>query len=579
MTNASIPTRRKPERSAKASGALQSEGVASGLLARLRRLEAPAVLALIVAALLTLPVLSVAASIFSTDNGTLAHLAKTVLADYVINTIILVLGVGIGVAVLGVGTAWLVVMCAFPGRRLFEWALIMPLAIPAYIMAYAYTDLLSHPGLVQATLRDLTGWGPRDYWFPHVRSVGGAVAMFTLVLYPYVYLLARTAFQEQSTCYTEVSRTLGRSAAASFWQISLPLARPAIAGGVALALMETLADFGTVAHFGVQTFTTGIYRAWTSMFDLTAAGHLSTMLLGVVLLVVVLERLERRRARYVNTNRVRDLPRYELHGWRRLAAVIACLLPVVFGFILPVLVLINLHFVDGHDLLSSRYATLVLNSLIVASLAAVIVVGPALTLAYAARLSPGPVSALAGRMASLGYAVPGTVIAIGILWPLASVDWALDALFGLLFGINAGQLLTGTIAALIFAYCCRFMAVALNTVDAGFARIPGNLDAAARTLGQTRLGILQRVHLPLISTSLCTAALLVFVDVMKELPATLILRPFNFDTLAVQAYRLASDERLAQAATPSLVIVTVGLIAVLILSRQIMMTRGGARRG
>ncbi len=534
-------------------------------------------LALAVAVVLIAPIGWVALSIFADDQGTLGHLAETVLPRYVGNTLVLIVGVGVGVLIIGTSTAWLVAMCEFPGRRFFEWALILPLAFPAYIIAYAYTDLLSHPGLVQSTLRDLTGWGPRDYWFPNIRSLGGAMAMFIFVLYPYVYLLARTAFLEQSTCYAEVSRTLGRTSFQSFRQVSLPLARPALAGGVFLALMETLADFGTVAHFGVETFTTGIYRAWLSMDDLVAAGQLSAMLLAVVLIVLVVERAERRRARFHQSQRMSDLSPYRLSGSRAWLAALACLAPVLFGFIIPVAILLNLSYVDGHDLFTRRYAVLTLNSLTLGVLAALVAVALAVLLAYAARIDPGPLSRIAGRLANLGYAVPGSVIAVGIMMPMGAFDNAVDAFMQATFGISTGLLITGSVAALVFAYVVRFMAVALTTVEAGLTTIPESMDAAARSLGATQFGTLRRVHMPLLSGGLLTAALLVFVDVMKELPATLILRPFNFDTLAVQAYRLASDERLAQASTPSLVLVAAGLIPVIILSRRIMTTRAGRR--
>ncbi|MCG8650495.1 MAG: iron ABC transporter permease [Pirellulales bacterium] len=535
------------------------------------------VLALGVTVVLILPVAWVTVSVFTEDQGTLAHLADTVLPGFAANTLLLVIGVGIGVLIVGTPTAWLVTMCEFPGRRFFEGALILPLAFPAYVIAYAYTDLLSHPGFVQSTLRELTGWGPRDYWFPNIRSPGGAIAMFIFVLYPYVYLLGRAAFLEQSTCYADVSRTLGRTAFQSFRQVSLPLARPALAGGTALALMETLADFGTVAHFGVHTFTTGIYQAWLSMDDLVAAGQLSTMLLAVVLTLVVVERAERRRARFHHSRRMRDLTRYRLAGARAWLATLTCSVPVLFGFVLPVLILLNLSYVDGHDLFTERYAVLVGNSLTLGFLAALAAVLVALVLAYAARLAAGRLSRAAVRLANLGYAVPGSVIAVGILMPLATFDNAVDAFMQTTFGISTGLLLTGSLAALVFAYVVRFMAVALTTVEASLAKIPESMDDAARTLGSSQFNTLRRVHMPLLSGGLLTAALMVFIDVMKELPATLILRPFNYDTLAVQAYRLASDERLAQASTPSLVLVAAGLIPVIILSRRIMTTRVGRR--
>lgn len=535
--------------------------------------------ALVVAALLATPVLGVFFSVFQEGEGAWGHLVDTVLPRYVLNTVYLALMVGIGVFTVGVGTAWLVTMCRFPGRRLFEWALILPLAFPAYVIAYAYTDFLQHPGPVQTLLREVTGWGPRDYWFPEIRSIEGAGLMFTLVLYPYVYLLARTAFLNQSVCTLEVGRTLGRTAWQSFREIALPLARPAIATGTALALMETLADFGTVAHFGVQTFTTGIYRAWFSMGDRIAAAQLAASLLSFVLLLLLLERWQRGRARYFQTSRkYQQLPGYRLSGGQQVLAVLACALPLGLGFLLPVGLLLEMHLTAGHDLFGRRYITLVVNSLTLAGITAVLGVGLALTLAYAARLRPSRLTLGANRMASLGYAVPGSIIAVGVLIPLANFDNALDAWMRASFGISTGLLLTGSIAGLIFAYLVRFMAVALNTVDSSLTKITPSMDDAARTLGAGTGGTLRRVHIPLLRGGLLTAGLIVFVDVMKELPATLIMRPFNFDTLAVQAYRLAADERLSEAATPSLAIVAVGLLPVILLSREIMRSRPGHAR-
>lgn len=530
-------------------------------------------LALTISALLMLPVVAVAVLAMAKDNGTIAHLWGTVMPEYLWNTLVLVTGVGIGVGIIGTATAWLIAMCQFPGRRFFEWALIVPLAIPAYILAYAYTDLLSHPGFVQSTLRDLTGLGPRDYWFPNVRSPGGAICMFILVLYPYVYLLARTAFLEQSSCYADVARTLGRSAWQTFHAVSLPLARPAIAAGVTLALMETLADFGTVAHFGVRTFTTGIYSAWLSMDDMVAAAQLAAALLSVVLTLVLLERIARGERRYANAQTSRPIPAYTLNGWRAWVAFIACALPVACGFLIPVTVLFSLAWDSGQSLLSDRYIGFALNSLTFASVTAVLAVALSILLAYAARLTPGWRSTLANRLANLGYAIPGSIIAIAVLIPFAAFDNALDGFARNYLGFSTGLLLTGTIAAMVFAYLVRFMAVALDGVEASLARIPTSIDAAARTLGETQLGTLRRVHFPILSGGLLTAGLMVFVDVMKELPATLILSPFNFETLAVQAHKLASDERLAQAATPSLALVAVGLIPVIILSRRIIASR------
>ncbi len=531
-------------------------------------------LALLIALVLLSPILTVAFAIFQGGGETWAHLVRTVLPGYIGNTLLLGVLVSAGVFVVGTATAWIVTMCRFPGRRLFEWTLVLPLAMPAYVIAYAYTEFMSHPGPVQALLRDVTGWGPRDYWFPNLRSLEGAALMFILVLYPYVYLLARAAFLKQSACAFDVARTLGRRPFGAFWEVALPLARPAIVTGVALALMETLADFGTVAHFGVHTFTTGIYRSWFSMGDRIAAAQLSAVLLAFVVLLISIERTSRGSSRFHTQDGFRTLPEFRLRGRKAVLAVLACGLPIFLGFILPVILLVELA--AGDRLLpDARYFAFAANSLVLALGGAILTVGLAVILAYALRLAPSRLSVLATRLASFGYAIPGSVIAVGLLIPLARFDNALDRWMTEVFGISTGLFLTGTIAALLFAYAVRFMAVALNTVEASLGKITVSMDQAGRTLGETGTGVLRRVHLPLLSGGLMTAGLIVFVDIMKELPATIIMRPFNFDTLAIQAYRLAADERLAEAAVPSLSIVLVGLLPVVLLSRQIARSRPG----
>jgi len=532
-----------------------------------------------IAAFFAVPVLSVLANLALPSEGTWQHLVTTVLPRYILNTCLLVLGVGVGVPIIGAGCAWLVTMCRFPGRNLFEWTLILPLAVPAYVMAYTYTDFLQFTGPVQSLLRDLAGWAPRDYWFPEVRSLGGAIAMLILVLYPYVYLLSRAAFLEQSVCALEVSRTLGCSPWGSFFRVALPLARPAIAAGTALALMETLADYGTVSFFGVQTFTTGIVRAWISFGDRVAAAQLASILLGFVLVVLVLERWNRGRARYHHTSsRYQRLPGYQLSGFKAGLAATACLLPLTLGFLLPALILLKMSLEAGDAQFGTRFFQLALNSFTLASISAMIAVVLAVVMAYGQRLNPNRWGALANRMASMGYAVPGTVIAVGVLIPFARLDNAIDAWLRANFGISSGLILTGSIAALVFAYLVRFLAVSLNTVEASLAKVRPTMDDAARSLGVGPGGTLFQVHAPLMWGSLLTAALVVFVDVMKELPATLVMRPFNFDTLAVQAYNLASDERLTEASTASLAIVAVGILPLILLSRAIARSRpGGAR--
>ncbi len=537
-------------------------------------------LAVVIAAFFTVPLVSVLSNLLIQSNGTWAHLAATVLPDYVIGTSLLVLGVGIGVPIIGTGTAWLVTMCRFPGRRFFEWALILPLAVPAYVMAYTYTDFLQVAGPLQSLIREVTGWSFGDYWFPEIRSLGGAVAMLTLVLYPYVYMLARAAFLEQSVCALEVSRTLGCSPWQSFYRVALPLARPAIAAGTALALMETLADFGTVSFFGVPTFTTGIVRTWISLGDRVAAAQLASALLAFVFIVLLLERYSRGAARYHHTtSRYQHLPRAHLRGGKAALAFLACGLPLTLGFLLPAAILLNLSIEAGDAQFGARYFDLVRNSFTLAATTALAAVLLSTLMAYGARLQPNPAVRLANRFAALGYAIPGTVIAVGVLIPFARFDNVLDAWMRDSFGLSTGLLLTGGIAALVFAYLVRFLAVSLNTVEASLGKIKSSMDDAARALGRGPGQTLVRVHAPLMWSSLLTAGLVVFVDVMKELPATLVMRPFNFDTLAVQAHNFAADERLTEAATPSLTIVAVGIPPLILLSRAIARSRpgGGSR--
>lgn len=531
----------------------------------------------LIGVLVALPVLSVGASLFAGETGaTWAHLAATVLPEYVQNSLWLALYVGFGVALLGVATAWFAAMTDFPGRRVFDWALLLPLAMPAYVMAYVYTDLLQFVGPVQGFLRETFGWRRGDYWFPEIRSLGGAALMFAFVLYPYVYLLARTAFLERGAGTFEAARSLGLSPLSAFWRVSLPLARPAVAAGVALALMETLADYGTVAYFAVPTFTTGIYRAWFSLGDRVAAAQLAGALLAFVLLLLALERASRGRARFHETGR-RKGERRRLAGWHAAGAFLVCLLPLLLGFLLPAGLLLKLAFTEGDGAFGARYLVLAKNSLTVSGISAVLAVLFAVLLAYGQRLaegrggrSPGALFArLANRIVGLGYAVPGAVIAVGVLIPVTRLDHWLAARWLEWFGTNPGLIFTGGIGALVYAYLARFLAIALHTVDAGLARITPSMDAAAKSLGCGPTQTLRRVHVPLLSGSLLTAGLIVFVDVMKELPATLVMRPFNFDTLATQTFTLAADERLAEASTAALAIVAAGLLPVILLARQI----------
>jgi iron(III) transport system permease protein len=513
---------------------------------------------------------AVALAALTGGTDTIRHLADTVLGGYAVTTLALVMLVALGTFTIGVGSAWLVTMTRFPGVRIFEVVLVLPLAFPAYVLAYAYTFLLDHPGIVQTTLRDVTGWGPRDYWFPEIRSLGGAALMLVLVLYPYVYLLARAAFLQQSAAAFLAARTLGHGSWSAFWRVGLPMARPAIAGGVLLAIMETIADFGTVAYFSVQTFATGIYTSWFSMGDRAGAAQLALCLLSFALLLAVGERIQRGRAKYHQAGKSQiRMPPENLTGWKAALAVSACALPVLFGFLVPAIVLIEMGIGSEQDLTSRRYVGFLTNSLTLAGVAAVVTVLAAIAVGFYQRLQPGRLSAGIGYVARLGYAVPGGVIAVGLMVPFAAFDNALDAWMRATFDISTGLLITGSIWLLVAAYMARFLAAALGAYEGGQSTVHANMDAAARSLGQTPLGTLRRVHLPILTPSLLTALLIVFVDVMKELPATLIMRPFNYDTLAVQAFRLASDERLEGAAVPSLVIVAVGLLPVILICRQV----------
>jgi len=504
------------------------------------------------------------------------HLADTVLTDYLLNSVTLMLGVGAGTLLIGVPAAWLTAVCEFPGRRWFEWTLLLPMAIPAYIIAYTYTGLLDFAGPVQMLLRETFGWSRQDYAFPEIRSLPGAVIMLTLVLYPYVYLLARAAFLEQSAAVLEVSRSLGAGPWRRFLTITLPLARPSLIAGVSLVQMEALADYGAVQYFGVGTLTTGIFRVWFGMNDATAAAQLAALLLLFVLTLLVLERLSRLQARFHHTGQRTQRPlRLLLQGRQRWLATGACLMPLLFGFLIPAGQLTVWTWRTAPQMVDDRFLELASHSLLLAGSSALLILLLALLLGYGQRLRPRRLVQWAVRSAGLGYAAPGTVLAIGVMLPFAAIDRNVDHWAREWLGVSTGLLLSGTVFALLFAYCARFLPVALHSVEAGLTRIRPSMDDAARALGVKPQGVLWRVHIPILRGSLLTALLLVFVDVLKELPATLILRPFNFNTLAVRTFELASDERLADSASFALAIVLAGMGPVILLSRAISRARPG----
>ena len=494
------------------------------------------------------------------------HLAQTVLGTYLLNSVLLAAGTGFFSLLLGGSLAFLVARYQFSGRNWLSWALVLPLAMPAYIVAYSYAGLLDAAGPLQTQLRELTGWRYHDYWFPQIRSLFGAILILSLVLYPYVYLLARQAFSQQNPAWREAARSLASTG--YIWKVALPLARPALLGGTALVMMEAFADYGTVAYFGVPVLTTGIFRVWFGMGDVAAAAQLSAVLCTLAILLVALELWNRRQLRYFDKSAgQRRLPRQQLTGWRNLAVSGYALLILTLGFLLPAAALLVWSLEDPALWFQLDFAALLANSVGLAAISALIIVAAALVLVYGLRRKISTTMQLLIRGSGFGYAIPGTVIAIGVLWPFSQFDAQLDLWAEQFFGIRTGLILTGTIAALVFAYLVRFIAVAMQPLEAAFNQIPPSMDQAARSLGCNRWQLLWRVHRPLLAGPVWIALLLVFVDVLKELPATLLLRPFNFDTLAVRTFELASDEQLAAAAVPALTIVLAGLLPLIWLNR------------
>ena len=543
----------------------------------INRMDRWTLFAFLVAALISAPIITVLILAMTDTSDIWQHLYNTVLGTYIQQTLILMIGVGLGTTVIGTSTAWLVTMCRFPGSKIFEWALLLPLAVPGYVLAFVITDQLEYAGTVQVFLRETFGWTrPQDYWFPEIRSVTGAICVLTLVLYPYVYLLARAAFLEQSVCALEVARTLGKSSWGSFFSIALPLARPAIVVGVMLALMEVLNDFGTVDYFAVQTFTVGIFDVWLNMNSTAGAAQLSTVLLAFVLVLIVLERTARRGKKFHHTSmKYSELPSYRLQGKRAIGAFLFCAVPVALGFVLPASVLANYALQFYQETLAADYFRFVANSLTLSLSAAVIAVLIGLFLAYAVRLSPSPAIKIAARAASIGYAVPGAILAVGVLWPLGALD-SMISMFGDYAGLAIGALMAGTIVPILYGYLVRFLALAYGAAESSLDKVTPNMDGAARTLGATPFRALKSIHYPLMRGSLMTAGMLVFVDCMKELPLTIILRPFNFDTLATFVYQYASDELIEESALGALTIVGAGIIPVILLSVTITRSRPGS---
>ncbi|WP_152227849.1 iron ABC transporter permease [Pseudomonas sp. SCB32] len=527
-----------------------------------------------VAALVLLPISVLLLSWAEIDRDIWAHLWDTQLPRLLGNTLVLVGGVGAGVTLLGVSLAWLTSLCAFPGRRWLDWALMLPFAVPAYVLAFVFVGLLDFAGPVQTLLREWFGSGLR---LPRVRSTGGVIIVLVLVFYPYVYLLARTAFLAQGRGLTEAARVLGLSPWMAFWRVALPMARPAIGTGLALAVMETLADFGTVSVFNFDTFTTAVYKTWYGFYSLSSATQLASLLLLFVMLVLLGERYSRGRTG-VPSERPRGAALYRLHGWKAFAATAWCLLVFACAFVIPVLQLLVWCWQKGRFDLDERYWGLILHSLYLGGLAALLTVAVALLLAFARRLSPTPAVRSAVGLANLGYALPGSVLAVAIMLAFSWLDNQAVIPLSTALGGAGKPLLLGSLGALLVAYLIRFMAVAHGPLEGALARIRPSLPEASRSLGVGGAGLFFRVYLPLLLPGALSAALLVFVDVLKEMPATLLMRPFGWDTLAVRVFEMTSEGEWARAALPALTLVLVGLFPVIGLIRRSARAAGCADR-
>lgn len=539
---------------------------------------APSILALGLMWLVALPILAIAWLALTSEWSTFGHLLRTILPSSLLTTLLLMFGVGIGTLVIGTGTAWLVTMHRFPGRGVFDWLLIVPLAMPTYIIAFCYVELLDYSGPIQSGLRHVFGWQTaRDYTFPDIRSLSGAILIMSLVLYPYVYLSARASFLLQSAGALEAARTLGRSARETFWQIALPLAWPALVAGATLAVMECLNDIGAVEYLGVNTLTASVYSTWLERSSLGGAAQLAILILLIVVALFWIERtLRGRRQFHQISGKATELTSIPLTGRQGIAAMLACLVPVALGFFVPLWVLADNAFATLDTALDEGFWRAMWHSVSLSAAAAVLAAALALALAFAHRSAGGFLTGIAVRFAGLGYAIPGTILAVGLLGPIAGFDNWLDGILRSTFGVSSGLLLSGSIAILLIAYSIRFAAVSLGAVQAGYTRLSPSLDAAARTLGESRTGTFRLVHWPLLRPAVGTAALLVFVDAMKELPATLLLRPFNFSTLATRVYDLADRGDFEEATLAALIIVAIGLIPVLILHRTVV--SGGMAR-
>ena len=516
------------------------------------------------------PVAIVLSSLFGQYSENWSHLYNYVLSDYVINSFLLITGVSILTSLIGIITSWLVTNFNFSGKKFFEWALILPLSVPPYILAYTYTGLFDASGSANTFLIEIFNLDISTIIFPNIRNIYGAVMVFSFTLYPYVYLICRMAFVNHSKSIIESGRVLGLSRIGAFFNLSIPLIRPAIIAGLALVIMETLSDFGAVDHFAISTFTTGIFRTWYGMYDLETAMQLASFLLIFITIILFTERISRRKMSFTFENSLyKKTDILKLRGIKNFSAFVICFLPIFMGFLLPIIELINWSISYNLDFFNSKFIKTSMNSIILAFVAALLCSMFALIINYSIRFLKNSFLSFLSSSLSLGYAFPGLILAVGIIQLLTFVD-------SLLITQSLGLILTGSILGLIIAYIIKSYAMASSTIDSSYQRISTYVDDVSKTLGITGWKMLFKIHFPLIKTGVLTSALLVISEVIKELPATLILRPFNFDTLAVSAYIYASEERMFEAAAPSIAIVMVGLLPIYFLSRMIRESRPGA---
>lgn len=524
----------------------------------------------VLALLLVLPILAIFFTAIGETDQLFSHLMSTVMATYTFNTVVLVVGVMLLSLLFGIPCAWLMAMCRLPSERILQWALVLPLAMPAYIVGYIFTDWFDFAGPIQIALRDVMGWQAGDYWFPDIRTLGGAIIVLALVLYPYVYLLCRAAFMEQNVSLLQSARLLKCSPWQSFYRISLPLVRPAIAVGLSLVAMETIGDFGTVSYFAVNTLTTAVYDTWLGYSSLTAAAKISVIMLVFVILLLSLERYSRRKQKLFQSQfSSREDFRYELRGWKKWLALIWCWGLVAIAFIFPLGQLCIYAYKYFAQSWTPEFQQYALNSLYVSLSAAVIGVLIALVVNFYHRLSASRTSVMFMRLSSLGYAVPGTVLAIGVMVPVIFMDHAVNDLAKAMEWGRPGLIFSGSMFAIIFALVVRFSAVAIGSIESSLSKVSPSLDMASRTMGCNPNTMLLKVHVPLIRRGALIAALLVFIESMKELNASLLLRPFNFETLATYVFNYASDEHLELAAMPAVILVLVGLVPLVLINRSL----------